>query len=76
MNSSLQSRPSPIRFPFALPFLGLILALASLPWGTASAAKLREARVTQVIKDVKLLPKAAAPRPAAVSDPVGEDTAV
>jgi FecR protein len=42
----------------------------------ASAAELKEARVTQVVNDVKLLPTAAAPRPAAVSDEVRDGTAV
>src|SRR5437762_678404 len=43
---------------------------------SASAEQLKEARVTQVVKDVKLLPKQAAARPAAVSDPVRPGTAV
>jgi hypothetical protein len=42
----------------------------------AAGAVLREARITQVIKDVKLLPGQAAPRPASVSDVVRGDTAV
>src|SRR5436305_693086 len=42
----------------------------------ATGGVLKEARVTQVIKDVKLLPGQAAPRPAAVSDDVRGDTAV
>ncbi|MEY2518327.1 MAG: hypothetical protein QOF24_86 [Verrucomicrobiota bacterium] len=42
----------------------------------AADAVLREARITQVIKDVKLLPGQAAPRPASVSDMVRGDTAV
>lgn len=42
----------------------------------SGAAQLHEARVTQVVHDVKLLPKQAAPRPAAVSDPVRDGTAV
>jgi hypothetical protein len=37
---------------------------------------LKEARVTQVVNDVKLLPGQAAPRPAVVSDPVRAGTAV
>jgi hypothetical protein len=37
---------------------------------------LKEARVTQVVNDVKLLPQQAAARPAAVSDPVRPGTAV
>jgi hypothetical protein len=40
------------------------------------AAELKEAQVTQVIQDVRLLPSNAAPRPASVSDRVHEDTAV
>ncbi len=42
----------------------------------ANAAELKAARVTQIIKDVKLLPPQGAPRPAAVSDNVREGTAV
>src|SRR3984893_13507433 len=42
----------------------------------ASAAQLQAARVTQIIKDVKLLPGQAAPRPAAVNDNVNAGTAV
>src|SRR5436309_5640006 len=40
------------------------------------AAQLKEAQVTQVVKDVKLLPTGAAARPAAVSDEVRNGTAV
>src|SRR5437764_1143320 len=40
------------------------------------AAQLKEAQVTQVVKDVKLLPTGAAARPAAVSDEVRDGTAV
>ena len=36
----------------------------------------KEARVTQVVKDVKLLPQQAAPRPATLRDLVREGTAV
>src|ERR1700674_4546119 len=42
----------------------------------ANGGVLKEARVTQVIKDVKLLPGQAAPRAAAVSDNVSGNTAV
>ena len=48
-----------------------MLPLAHLP-----AAQLKEARVSQVIRDVKLLPQHAAPRPAKVSDEVRNGTAV
>ena len=40
------------------------------------AAELKEARVTQVVQDVKLLPRQAAPRPARISDEVRNGTAV
>src|SRR6476619_7350563 len=60
-----------------------ILAFAGLGWIALSAGSahaesnvLKEARVTQVVKDVKILPNAAAPRPAALSDTVRGDTAV
>src|SRR5438132_8927550 len=55
-----------------LSFLGVILASAV----SVAAAQLKEAQVTQVVKDVKLLPTGAAARPAAVSDEVREGTAV
>src|SRR5437868_9330707 len=55
-----------------LSLLGVIIGFAvSVP-----AAELKEARVTQVVKDVKLLPTGAAARPAAVSDEVREGIAV
>ncbi|MBV9009645.1 MAG: FecR domain-containing protein, partial [Verrucomicrobia bacterium] len=44
--------------------------------GSASAEQLKEARVTQVVKDVKLLPFQAAPKPATVNDQVRDGTAV
>lgn len=43
---------------------------------SANAAVLKEAKITQVIKDVKLLPSAGVPRPANPSDDVREGTAV
>ena len=42
----------------------------------ANAAELKEARVTQIVRDVKLLPNAAPARPAVVNDPVRDGTAV
>jgi hypothetical protein len=48
--------------------------LVSVPIVMAAASK--EARVTQIIRDVKLLPSEAAARPAAVNDKVSEDTGV
>src|SRR6266536_928477 len=43
---------------------------------SVGAAQLKEARVTQVVNDVKLLLQQAAPRPAVVSDLVRHGTAV
>src|SRR5450432_3266378 len=53
--------------------LGLLL---SLPFSPLHAEPLKRARVSQVVKDVKLLPAQAAARPAAVSDEVQDNTAV
>jgi len=52
--------------------LSLILTIAL----AVNGAELKEARVTQVVKDVKLLPNAAAARLAVVSDQVRDGTAV
>ena len=48
--------------------------MAIWPW--VNAAELKRARVTQIIKDVKLLSGRAAPRAAAVSEDVPQGTAV
>jgi len=66
---SLGNRVRRFRHIGALLFLGL--SCASL-----HAAQLKEARVSQVIKDVKLLPAQAAPRPAVIRDEVRNGTAV
>ena len=50
------------------------LSLVASP--VASGAPTKEARVTQIIRDVKLLPSKDAPRPASVNDKVAEDTGV
>src|SRR5216110_3192858 len=52
--------------------LGAILAA----FASANAAELKEACVTQIVRDVKLLPNAAPARPAVVNDPVRDGTAV
>src|SRR5205085_6994598 len=53
------------------------LAASVLSWkGQSSGGVLKEARVTQVVRDVKILPAQAAPRPATPSDTVRGDTAV
>ncbi len=66
-------------FPFShRPFrlvLSVVLALLLLQ-ASGQAAQLKEAKVSQVIKEVNLLPGQANPRPAAVNDPIDENTAV
>jgi len=63
--------------------LRVILPIASLAFAPAiwfptqvCADELKEAKVTQVVQDVKVLPSGAAPRPAAVNDNVRQGTAV
>ena len=53
-----------------------IASLAILLPNQVSADDLKEAKVTQVIQDVKVLPSNAAPRPATVNDNVRQGTAV
>ncbi len=64
-------------------FLFAMFALGGLAFGTVavmaqsgSGAVMKEARVTQVVKDVKILSSQGAPRPATVSDTVRGETAV
>ena len=61
----------------------IILAVASLTFALAiwfpnevSADEVRQAKVTQVIQDVRILPSDASPRPAVVNDNVHQGTAV
>src|SRR4029450_10912206 len=61
----------------------VILTIASLAFAPAvwlptqvCAAALKEAKVTQVIQDVRVLPSGASPRPAAVNDNVRQGTGV
>ena len=55
-----------------------IAALAFASWlpNQVSADELKEAKVTQVIQDVRVLPSNASARPAAVNDNVRQGTAV
>src|SRR4030095_13516561 len=65
-----------IQIRVILTIASLAFALASwLPNGV-SAAELKQAQVTQVIQDVRLLPSNASSRPASVNDRVHENTAV
>ncbi len=59
-----------IQFRVILTIASLTFALASWFPSEVSAADLKEAKVTQVIQDVKVLPSGAAARPAAVNDNV------
>jgi len=54
----------------------LIIFLLCVPFVSAQAARLKEAQVSQVIRDVKLLPEQSPPRQAAIRDHVREGTAV
>ena len=63
--------------------LRVILPIASFAFAPAiwfptqvCADELKEAKVTQVVQDVKVLPSGAAPRPAALNDNVRQGTAV
>ena len=65
----------------AAPHLKLIAAASAFTWllavaTPASAAQFNEARVTQIVNDVKLLLGQAAPRPAVVSELVRTGSAV
>ena len=64
-----------------IPHTKFIAAASAFIWtiamaNSAGAAQLQEARVTQVVNDVKLLLEQSAPRPAAVSDLVRRGNAV
>ena len=54
----------------------VILLWLIVPIGSTNAAELKEATVTQIVKEVQLLPAQAAPRPAVVKDQVRGNTAV
>ena len=57
-------------------FILTIAALALALSNKVSADELKEAKVTQVIQDVRVLPSNASPRPAAVNEDVRQGTAV
>ena len=65
-----------IQFRVFLTIASLAFALAGWLPNQVSADELKEAKVTQVIQDVKVLPSNAAPRPATVNDNVRQGTAV
>src|SRR6516162_6306155 len=65
-----------IRNRIVLSIAPLAFALAGGLPNKVSADELKEAKVTQVIQDVQVLPSNASPRPAAVNDNVRYGTAV
>ena len=65
-----------IQSQFILTIGALAFALASGFPNEVSADELKEAKVTQVVQDVRVLPSNASPRPAAVNDDVRQGTAV
>src|SRR5881227_2069533 len=65
-----------IQSRFILTIATLVFALASGLPNEVSADELKEAKVTQVIQDVRILPSNASPRPAVVNDNVHQGTAV
>ena len=65
-----------IQSRYILTITSLAFALASGLSNEVSADELKEAKVTQVIQDVRVLPSNAAPRPAVVNDNVHQGTAV
>jgi hypothetical protein len=65
-----------IQLRVILPIASLGFALAIWVPSEITAEELKEAQVTEVVQDVKLLPSNAAPRPATVNDNVHQGTAV
>src|SRR5437016_14054945 len=65
-----------IHFRGILMTASLAFALATWFPNEVSADELKEAKVTQVIQDVRVLPSNASPHPAAVNDNVRQGTAV
>ncbi len=65
-----------IQSRFILAIASVAFALASGLSNEVSADELKEAKVTQVIHDVRVLPSNASPRPAVVNDDVRHGTAV
>ena len=65
-----------IQLRVILPIASLAFALAIWFPNNVSADELKEAKVTQVIQDVKVLPSNESPRPAVVNDNVHQGTAV
>jgi len=73
IKNHMKIRTKTLQFCVALLFA---FALASGLPKEVSADELKQAKVTQVIQDVRVLPSNASPRPAAVNDDVHQGTAV
>ena len=65
-----------IQFRVILTIVSLAVALAIWFPNGVRADELKEAKVTQIIQDVRVLPSGAAARPAALNDDVRQGTAV
>jgi len=65
-----------IQFRFSLTIGALAFALASGLPKNVSAQELKEAKVTQVVQDVKVVPSGAASRPVVVNETVRQGNAV
>jgi len=75
-SKSIMHIQNQIRNRTVLSAASLVLVFASLLPNQVIADELKEAKVTQVIQDVRMLPSNASPRPAAVNDNVRQGTAV
>jgi hypothetical protein len=73
---SIMNIQNHIRNRIVLSIAALAFALAGGLPNKISADELKEAKVTQVIQDVRVIPSNAAARPAAVNDSVRQGTAV
>jgi len=65
-----------IQFRVILTIVSLAFAFAIWFPNGVRADELKEAKVTQIIQDVRVLPSGAAPRPAALNDDVRQGTGV
>ena len=65
-----------IQFRFSLTIAALAFALASGLPKNVSADELKEAKVTQVVQDVKVVPSSGASRPVVVNETVRQGNAV
>jgi hypothetical protein len=75
-SKSIMNVQNHIRNRIVLSIAALAFALAGGLPNKISADELKEAKVTQVIQDVRVIPSNAAARPAAVNDSVRQGTAV